>query len=286
MPNALTPTRDRGDQCPGIARPWPASDGLLVRLRLIGGRISALTLLTLARVAGTYGDGVVHVTSRANLQLRGFPGADGRLATSARAALKATGLFPSAGHELVRNVMVSPQTGLAGGMTDLRPVADELDALICARRELTGLPGKFLFVLDDGHGDLVGRWCDLGLAATGPGHVQLRVGAEWGPVIPVADAAAEMAELAVRFVNRRGTGPNAPWHVSELDAPLTTPAPADPGLPAPAAPIPYGTIPGGRHVAVPSAGLDADTIGDLAAASAEVIVTPWRGVLIPEEAHD
>lgn len=286
MPNALTDTRDRGDQCPGIARPWAAPDGLLVRLRLIGGRISAAALRSVAQVAGTYGDGFVHVTSRANLQLRGFPGADGRLTASARAALEATGLLPSAGHELVRNVMVSPRTGLAGGMDDLRPVADELDALICARPELAGLPGKFLFVLDDGHGDLVGRWCDLGIAATGPGRVQLRVGTGWGPVVPVDRAAAELADLAIQFQTRRGTGPDAPWHVAELDVSLTTPAPADPGVPAPVAPDPYGTIPGGRHIPVPSAGLDADMIGELATESAEVIVTPWRGVLIPEEAHD
>ena len=32
-------SRTRGDLCPGALRPWPADDGLLIRLRLIGGAV-------------------------------------------------------------------------------------------------------------------------------------------------------------------------------------------------------------------------------------------------------
>lgn len=285
VPNGLMGTRDRRDQCPGVTRPWPATDGMLVRLRLIGGRISTSTLTALARVAADYGDGAIHPTNRANLQLRALPGAGTRLTPAARSSLEATGLLPSRSHELARNVMVSPQSGRAGGRTDLRVVAAKLDALICARPELAELPGKFLFVLDDGRGDLMDRWCDLGLVALDPGRVQLRVGAAWGPVLPVQHAATELAALASRFAARRGSGPDAPWHVAELDAPLTPCTPADPGLPDPAPPLRYGTVVGGQHLEVPSAGLDPDAVRTLAREAAEVIVTPWRGVLIPEK-HD
>src|SRR5690606_1864423 len=62
--------RTRRDLCPGLLRPWIADDGALVRVRVPGGQLSALALQGLLDVATTYGDGTVHLTSRANLQVR------------------------------------------------------------------------------------------------------------------------------------------------------------------------------------------------------------------------
>jgi precorrin-3B synthase len=278
-------TRTRRDRCPGALRPWQAPDGLLVRLRLIGGHVTAASLHALADVAEEYGDGRVHVTVRANLQVRALPGRDGALAPEALAAIEATGLLPTRSHELVRNVLASPQTGLAGGVADLRPVAAELDELLCARQRLAELPGRFLFVLDDGRGDLVDRGCDLGLVMLSEGEAQIRVGEGWGVLVPAGEAAAALAELADEFLLRRGNGPSAPWHVAELREPMVAEVPPDPRLPAAAGPLPYGPVPGGRHVAVPGTGLDRAAIADLTTGVPEVIVTPWRGVLVPEENH-
>ena len=276
-------TRTRPDRCPGALRPWPADDGLLVRLRLIGGRIPAAALAALLAVAEEYGDGRLHLTGRANLQLRGLPGADDALRPDVLAALEATGLLPTRTHELVRNVMVSPQTGLAGGRLDLRRVAAELDRLVCADPALPALPGRFLFVLDDGRGDLVDRSCDLGLVALDEHRVQLRVGEGWGATVPAVEAADALVRLARDFVARRGSGPAAPWHVAELDAPLAPITLRDAEVPAAAAPPPYGPIAGGTHVAVPDGVLDRAGVGALTAAAPELIITPWRGVLVPEE---
>jgi precorrin-3B synthase len=264
-----------------VLRPWRAGDGLLVRLRLIGGRVPADSLRALAGVAEEYGDGRVYVTVRANLQVRALPGRDGALAPSVLAAIESTGLLPAPRHELVRNVLVSPQTGLAGGLADLRPAAAELDMLLRADERLAGLPGRFLFVLDDGRGDLIDRGCDLGLAALGGGVAQLRAGAEWGPVVPIASAAGRLAELAGAFLRCRGSGPAAPWHVAELPDRLIPVSAPDPRLPQASGPLPYGTVPGGRHVPVTDAGLDPAGIARLTAGVPEVIVTPWRGVLVP-----
>jgi precorrin-3B synthase len=290
--------RTRGDRCPGVLRPWPAEDGLLVRLRLVGGRLRAATLVMLVRLAEEYGDGRVHLTSRANLQLRALPGADGRLATEVVRAIEATGLLPSRSHELARNVLVSPQTGLSAdagsvlgsaagsgaGRADLRPVAAELDRLLCASPALAGLPGRFLFVLDDGRGDLLDRSCDLGLVALSATEAQLRIGDGRGPVVPLPRVAAELVALAEEFVARRGSGPEAAWHVRELGRPLRPESPADPRLPAPAPALPFGPVAGGRHVAVPD-GVGSALAAELAAQAAppgELIVTPWRGVLVPD----
>lgn len=275
--------RARRDRCPGALRPWQAADGLLVRLRLIGGRVTSASLRALLSVAEEYGDGRIHLTTRANLQVRAFPGCGGTLAPEALAAIEGTGLLPTRSHELVRNVMVSPQTGLAGGLADLRPVAAELDSRLCAEERLSELPGKFLFTLDDGRGDLVGRGCDLGLVALGGEDAQLRVGEGWGVVVPVGEAPARLAALAGEFLLRRASGRSVPWHVAELPAPLVPAVSPDSRLPRAAGPLPYGQVPGGRHVAAPGSGLDRAVVADLTARVPEVIVTPWRGVLVPEE---
>src|SRR3546814_14619057 len=83
-------------------------------------------------VADEFGDGTIHLTKRANLQLRGLPATDGCLDAEVVAAIEGTGLLPSPSHELVRNVLVSPLTGLLGGRVDLRPIAAALAEGLCA----------------------------------------------------------------------------------------------------------------------------------------------------------
>lgn len=70
------PLRDRSDRCPGGLRPWRAGDGLLVRLRLIGGRVSSTALGSLVAVTEEFGDAHVYLTARANLEVRGLPGTE------------------------------------------------------------------------------------------------------------------------------------------------------------------------------------------------------------------
>jgi precorrin-3B synthase len=279
-------TRTRADRCPGIFRPWPADDGLLVRLRLIGGRIAAATLSTLVGIAEEYGDGRVHLTVRANLQLRALPGADGMLDPVVREALLATGLVPSRAHDLVRNVLVSPQTGLSGGRADLRPVAAELDERVRSSAPLAELPARFLFVLDDGRGDLVGHVADLGLVALDATTVQLRVGESWGRVVALDEAAALIVDLAERFVASRGVGPGAAWHVVELTDALVAELPADPRIPPASGPLRFGSVPGGIHVAVGESGIDRTWLDGARHRTPwrpdhELVITPWKGVLIP-----
>ena len=277
--------RDRADRCPGILRPWPAADGLLVRVRLIGGHATAAQLRGLVAAASAFGDGRIRPTTRANLQLRAFPGTDGVLDADALAAIEASGLLPAPTHDRVRNITVSPQTGIAGGRADLRGVAAELDALIVASSVLPSLPGKFAFVLDDGRGDLVDRICDLGLVALDADTVQLRVGEHYGALVPLAEAARALAELAERFCSARGAGPTAPWHVYEMTGALVDPVPADPRVPAASGPLPFGDVPGGRHLEVGDDGLDAAGVEALFTDVDEVVFTPWKGVFIPEAAQ-
>lgn len=238
-------------------------------------------------VSDRFADGDVHLTTRANLQLRGLPGVDGQLTPSALAAIEATGLIPSRTHELVRNILVSPQTGLAGGRADLRDVALRLDAGLCADAKLARLPGRFLFTLDDGRGDLVDRLtasgrrgADLGLVALSGDEMQLRVGDQWGEVVGLDDVAAHVLDLAAAFLHARGIQLDAPWHLRELAAPLRAPVPVDPRLPVSSPPLSYGAVPGGTHVHVPDGVLTAEQATAFTA-NPYVVVTPWHGILVP-----
>lgn len=285
--------RTRRDLCPGLLRPWIADDGALVRVRVPGGMLPVAALAGLLDVAEAYGDGAVHLTSRANLQVRGIPHDDGCLCDAVVDAVMSTGLMPSVSHERVRNVMASPLTGRAGGRADLRPVVRELDALVCADPTLAALAGRFLFVLDDGRGDVAGRDLDLGLVALSADVVQLRAGTSaWGRVVPVADAATALASLAVRFVQAVGAQPTSPWHVDELPgagtAVLDEVDEPRPQTRVASDPPPLGRIPqdDGRlalHLAVPDGRLDRRLLDEVLALGApDVVVTPWRTLIVPD----
>jgi len=270
--------RQRGDLCPGVFRPWSADDGALVRLRLVGGSVAAASLQRLGEVSREYGDGDVHLTTRANLQVRGLPDP---LGAEVEEALAATGLLPHPTHELVRNIMVSPLSGVCGGRADLRPLAEELDDGLCARPSLAKLPGRFLFVLDDGRGDLLDRPLDLGCVAVSADAVQLRLGTRaWGPVVPLAEAAARLVGLARAFLSVRGDGPTAPWHVDEL--PVAPEAvERDPRTVVHEEPLAAGPVaPGLTHVVVPDGLLTPAHLATLPT-DGRLVVTPWHGLLVP-----
>lgn len=66
-----TPGLRRG-ACPTLAEPMRTGDGLLVRLRPAGGALTAAQLRTLALSAAANGNGILEITARGNLQVRGL----------------------------------------------------------------------------------------------------------------------------------------------------------------------------------------------------------------------
>jgi sulfite reductase beta subunit-like hemoprotein len=147
------------DRCPGVLRLHEAADGLLARVRLPGGRLRPAQLRAVAVSAGR-GNGIIELTSRASLQIRGL--SDGAVS----AILEDAGLLPSVTHERVRNILASPLAGRHPRSSwDTDATVDQLDAAICADPELAGLSGRFLFGVDDGAG-LLGHPVDV---LVGPG---------------------------------------------------------------------------------------------------------------------
>jgi precorrin-3B synthase len=202
------------DRCPGVIELHQAADGMLARLRVPGGRLRAAQLAAVADLA-LQGNGIVELTSRANLQVRGL--ADKPSEGFAR-SVAAVGLLPSPEHERVRNVLASP---LAGRHPAARLAVDEivvaLDRGLCADPELAGLPGRVLFLVEDGSGVLAGLAHDIALAPAQSGGIALLVdGVDSGLRTTEPRAAAGLALRAAHaFLAASRVHPGS-WSVREL----------------------------------------------------------------------
>lgn len=252
----------------------------------------------LMRIATTWADGTVLLTKRANLQLRGIehrelPDGTACVPVDFVDAVAAAGFLPAPSHELVRNIMVSPLSGRLGGRADLFPVAHHLDALLCADPAFAGLSARFLFVLDDGRGDLADRYLDLGAMAVDAESAQVRVGSDhWGPVVPLPELPETLLVLARRFLDVRSPGDQAEWHVDELagggSAVLSVNHARDLRTQVTSLRTPFGSLTqdDGRtaeHIGVPDGVLTHEIASAvLGTARRSIIVTPWRSVLVPD----
>lgn len=261
-------------------------------MRLVGGALPSASLRSLVKITSEWGDGNIYLTSRANLQLRAVPHADGCVPTAMVYAISETGLLPVPSHERVRNISVSPMTGRRGGLADLRPLADVIDKLLCSDPLFASLSGKFLFSLDDGRGDVGSSGLDLGVFALDAHTAQLRVGSTlWGPTVDLNDAAPALLDLARAFLGLRGAGETAWWHVDELPRKgaelLDQSYERDERTLTTTEPPPFGKIvqDDGRravHVEVPDGILTPQLAKQIAGLGAELIVTPWRSVIVPD----
>ncbi|MEU8959024.1 cobalamin biosynthesis protein CobG [Streptomyces sp. NPDC048518] len=208
-----SPIRDRGDACPGALRLHLADDGRLARLRLPGGLLTAHQVEVLGDVAERLADGNLSVTSRGNIELRGL----GETCGGELSRLLAdAGLLPSERHERVRNVVASPLATTDGlGHADVQLWARELDGLLCGAEWTTQLSGRFLFVLDDGRGDVAGLGGDVTLIAESGGTAVVRVA---GRAFRIAAADAPRAALAAAgaFLTAAHEAGNGAWRVREL----------------------------------------------------------------------
>ena len=269
--------RAAADACPGVSRPFSATDGSIVRLRPAAQPVPVEALSRLLDVVAGQDDPSVQVTSRAALQLRGLPDP---LSAETRVSITATGLVPTPSHELVRNVVASPLSGLDdAGACDVRPVVADLDAALCADPTLSRLGGRFLFALDDGRGDVIGGTFDLGFLATGADRGVVLAGSDRrGWSVPLEAAVPTLLELAREFTQRTDGGTSA-WHVDELSEPLGA-APTATAAPPPAPARPLGAV--GEHavVAVPLGLLRRQHVDALALFTDAVRVTPWRSLVV------
>jgi precorrin-3B synthase len=143
------PAALRKGRCPGALAPMQTGDGLLVRIRLAGGRLDLDRFEAIADCAGLFGNGIIEISSRANLQLRGIDEA-GLPALQRR--LHALGLLDvDAASESVRNIIASPLSDLdPSAIVDTTPIVAALEARLRDDRALHRLPPKFGTLIDGG----------------------------------------------------------------------------------------------------------------------------------------
>ncbi|MBV9633927.1 MAG: precorrin-3B synthase [Methylobacteriaceae bacterium] len=210
--------------CPGALRPMQTGDGLLVRLRPTGGILSFEAARAIAECARQFGNGLIDLTTRANLQLRGLTQMTlGPLAER----LSEQGLIdgdPAA--EAVRNVIASPLAGLdASACLDIRPAVAALEKRLTDDPSLHRLPARFLFLIDDGGGLSLGDVdADIRFDAVsttdGPRFVVSLAGHDETVCVCASWAVPEVAAAIAEAFLSLGGGAKAPQRVRDLSRPL------------------------------------------------------------------
>ncbi|MDD9738876.1 cobalamin biosynthesis protein CobG [Marinovum sp. SP66] len=184
--------------CPGAHRPMRSGDGLVVRLRPFRGEVSAVQVLALCDLSRRYGSGLIELTSRGNLQIRGVSSEDHPKLLQ---ALDGHGLIDSdPAQESRRNILVAPDRA-AGDLTDRL-----YDGLLATLPGLPPLPEKMGVVLDTGARAVLGAGSgDFRFELATDGGLILRAdGAARGRRIAEDGAMAAMAALAQWFVETGG----------------------------------------------------------------------------------
>jgi len=263
--------------CPGALRPMLSGDGLVVRVRPYGGRLEAKQAAGIADLAGRYGNGLIDVTSRANLQIRGVSdhGHPHLLDGLARLGL----LDQDPQTESRRNILVTP---FWDARDDTCSIAAELEGALAA--QALDLPTKFGFAVDDGKKRvLAGASADIRIERDrGFGLIVRADGAKLGRSVRRAEAVRTALALAEWFVASGGARGGRGRMAAHIGAGATLPdalrGEAEP-VAVMAAPQP-GLHQLGALVGVAFGQLPHSVLGDLAARAPALRMTPWRMMLV------
>ncbi|MFG3591605.1 precorrin-3B synthase [Bradyrhizobium sp. RDI18] len=262
--------------CPGALRPMQSGDGLVVRIRPHGGRLDARQAAGIAELAERHGNGLIDLTSRANLQIRGV--SDGGLLplTDGLARLELLDQNPES--EARRNVLVTPFWTIGD---DTCSIAAELERALASSP--LDLPTKFGFAVDDGkERRLAGASADVRIERDLVGELIVRAdGQALGRPVRRREAVQVALALAEWFIASGGakggrgrmaahigTGARPPEALRGHAEPARLLAAPLPGL------YPHGAMLGAAFGQVPHSALSY-----LASHAPALRVTPWRMIL-------
>ncbi|MFL4470425.1 cobalamin biosynthesis protein CobG [Tateyamaria armeniaca] len=262
--------------CPGAYRPMMSGDGLIVRVRPRLGRLTRAQMLGLCDISQSHGNGIIDLTSRANLQLRGINKDGHQGVLNALLALDLLDDTPEA--EARRNIAVTP-LWTDGDLTT------RLHDLICdGLSDLPDLPAKMGIAVDTGPRPvLTDTSADFRFERSETGELLLRAdGAPAGKAVTESDALQTLVEFANWFVDTNGpTAGRMAGHLKTTPLPdiwqdtSTVPA-GDRLCPGPAI--------GGTVYGAPFGSIDAKALTALVHDShtTALRLTPWRLFLLEQ----
>ena len=261
--------------CPTTRQPMMSGDGLLVRVKPAFGRLDAQALTCLADLSDQFGNGVLNLTSRANLQIRGvseqaYPALLSSLQTAglAGANLRANQL----------NLTLAPFTGQ--NSLGWRCA----DYLYAAADVLPELPAKFGFSVDCGEKRyLTKASADLFIEAASGGEVLLRcAGSTDGLVTDEDNLLTSVRTILDWYLGLQAGAPDtSPVRMRKLLEAHDPPYGATGHMPhAPEHQLAVGPAAGTYIIAAPYSQLTAKDLRQLAAANSSVQITTGRMMIV------
>ncbi len=270
--------------CPGAWRPMQSGDGLVLRIRARNGRLSAAQVQAIADLSARLGNGLIDLTGRANLQLRGLDALGHEQALAELAALDL--LDPTPESEARRNIILSPFAAVDGPAWQ----AAETLAAALTTAEAPQLPAKFGFAVDTDPPVLQDAPADIRLCPQGAGWLVLPRGGDWAlPAKDAPEAAHRALDLARWFLEsgtRDGRGrmqdhlrrnPEPPADARHLTGFPFSKYPCEAANPQAASPPSPGPVANGWLLGFAFGQMTAD---QLARVTTPVRLTPWRMLLL------
>ena len=286
--SAPNPETLRRGWCPSTLKPMETGDGWLVRLHPPGARLTPAQLQRIAALAGEHGNGLIEISARGNMQLRGVTANSHPALVETLLAERLVDEHDGDGPQ--RLTLISPLAGAAGEMIDAGALAAEVER---RGRTIPGLPAKFCVVVDGGGAlSLAGFGGDLRVVGTAPGGVAIGLAdRRWLGPVAVEHASEVVTALLAGFVALRAETPDTIRRLHDLspdklaalcDLPVTPP-PAPRPAPRRAGLFALGPDGFAAMVGLPFGRADAVTLDRIGAAAeahgcADIQLSPWRGI--------
>ncbi len=253
--------------CPDAYRPMRAGDGLILRVKPMLNRLSKVQAHAIAEISNQFGNGVITITNRANLQVRGLKSNDHQAALE---RLDKCGLLSCEKREQSRNIIVTPNW-VNGDMNS------QVHALLLkALPDFPKLPSKFGYAIDCGTNRLIAdASSDIHFESADDQSVVIRAdGAALGKRVHINNLITELGEFLNWFSQNKNINETR-GRMRNISNELPVRFATDEVI-RPRAKLPFSD----KHIGLAYGELNADLLANIADKNNSIQITPWRSLII------